>query len=675
MQLKAFQITNYRSIADSGEISAARITALLGRNESGKTNLLRALATLNPPGEMESLDGVKDFPRNRKLSECDAHTKVVSSIWELDEDEWDELQTIWPRAEARGAIKVGRYYSAERWVDIPCKPLGFDQADITKKVKKVYLGAKAAASDLEDEIKAPLEAAADQFSRNATPGSAAMAWAKAAKPAFEAIEIAITKAGVELTDEQQAILDETAELAASILGDDEAHENARNWVVEKLPVFVYLDDYPEIEGHQDIAAYLDRKSKGNRSQADLNFEKMCKVADLDPARLHGIKDTNTEERNQLANRASAVISNELHDLWTDRKLKVRFNPDGNHLETFVADSTKSYDVEVNLDERSRGFRWFFGFYMTFAADTAGGDKDGAILLLDEPGLYLHAKSQGDLLRHLEDGFKNQIIYTTHSPFMVPTHHLEWVRTVNISEEAGTTVTDDPTGDDRTLFPLQAALGYDLAQSLFLGGSNLVVEGVTDYWFLSAASDYLASLGRTGLDPRLTITPAGGAQKVPYMVSLLASERLDVMVLLDHEKDAAATKEGLVKGKLLRDGNVVSIGDAFDDASRPAEGDVEDLLDAGMYEELVREGYANDLKGKKLSVNSHIPRIAKRMEAAFKDADLVFLKGRPSRLFLKKMGADPASVMTDQSLSRFERLFSTINERFEKHIARSPEPFS
>ncbi|MFO7911892.1 MAG: AAA family ATPase, partial [Desulfotignum sp.] len=124
-------------------------------------------------------------------------------------------------------------------------------------------------------------------------------------------------------------------------------------------------------------------------------------------------------------------------------------------------------------------QWFFSFYTAFAADTENGDKDTAILLLDEPGLYLHAKSQGDLLTHLEDDFENQILYTTHSPFMVPTKHLDWVRTVNIAEADGTTVTNNPSGDRKTLFPLQAALGYDLAQSLFLGGSNLIVEGVTD----------------------------------------------------------------------------------------------------------------------------------------------------------------------------------------------------
>ncbi|PJN93043.1 hypothetical protein CNY89_24255, partial [Amaricoccus sp. HAR-UPW-R2A-40] len=126
----------------------------------------------------------------------------------------------------------------------------------------------------------------------------------------------------------------------------------------------------------------------------------------------------------------------------------------------------------------------------------------------------------------------KILYTTHSPFMVPTHALETIRTVSIAEDKGTTVTNDPTGDARTLFPIQAALGYDLAQSLFIGPNNLVVEGVTDYWILSSVSAYLAELGQPSLDEKLTLTPAGGAQKVSYMVALLTSEQLNVLVLMD-----------------------------------------------------------------------------------------------------------------------------------------------
>lgn len=675
MELLSFRIRNYRSISDSGEIKASRITALLGRNESGKTNLLRALASLNPPDGMVDLSDIKDFPRHRRLSECTADTSVVDTKWELSEEEWAELQAVWPRAKAGSAVSVNRRYAKGHWLIIPSVPLMFDQRDISTRVRKTAQAAKAAASNLEEGPKATLEAAADAFSEKAEPGEDAETWASAMYDAGDALGVALAAADTELSEKQDKVLTELTELANEILNDEAAHEAARSWVSQKLPTFVYLADYPEIEGHQNVAEFLSRKQQYTQTDSDINFGKMCRVAGLDPVRLHELVNTDTEERNQLANRASAVISGELQNLWTDRKLKIRFNPDGNNLETIVSEVTDNYDVEVNLDERSRGFQWFFCFYMIFSADTQGGDKDGAILLLDEPGLYLHAKSQGDLIRHLEEDFENQILYTTHSPFMVPTHHLDWVRTVNISVEEGTTVTNDPTGDSRTLFPLQAALGYNLAQSLFLGGSNLVVEGVTDFWLLSAASEYLAGQGGTGLDPKLTMTPAGGAQKIPYMVSLLASESLDVMVLLDHEKDAISTKEGIVKSKLLREKNIVSVSSAFPESSRPAEADVEDLLDADVYEALVKESYAEELEGKTLKANEKIPRLAKRMEQAFKDVGLEFNKTRPMRLLLDKMGTDPDEVMTQGTKDRLGQLFSVINDRFKRHSERKGQPFN
>lgn len=366
------------------------------------------------------------------------------------------------------------------------------------------------------------------------------------------------------------------------------------------------------------------------------------------------------------------MTGEIKRLWKDRALKIRFNLDANHLDTIISDPTSTYDVEVNLNERSRGFQWFFAFYITFSADTDGGQAENAIILLDEPGLYLHARSQSDLLRHLETDFTNQILYSTHSPFMVPTHALDSIRTVNIAEEAGTTVTNDPTGDARTLFPLQAALGYDLAQSLFVGPNNLVVEGVTDFWIMSAVSAYAAEKGKASLSPTLTLTPAGGAQKVSYMVALLTSESLNVLVLLDTERDSKATKEELLKTKLIRDQNVVFVSEAF--ASPPSEADIEDLLDPAIYESLVRESYAAELKGKTLTLNAKIPRIAKRVEAGLEGLGIPFHKTRPTRLFLKKMASEPEKMVPDPSLDQFDALFALINGRLDKQVSKGAKPF-
>lgn len=672
MRLESFRVRNYRSINDSGEIVVSRITALLGRNESGKSNLLRALHSLNPISGFETLRPIKDFPRHRRLEECTDDTSVLSTTWILDDDDKAALLEVLPRATEVSQVVIGRSYGKSRTVRFPeLNAIPFDETDIKSKVKKVAAAVRAAAQ--KQETPGTLDAAADAFEAAASATRLRDTWASQIVAVAKALRTALAGADADLTDKQEEVLSELEALAESIVGDKDAQQQARNWAIGAIPKFIYVDEYPELDGHQDISAYVQRKSQGLLEYSDQNFEKLCKVAGLDPdelQKLHGQNDHET--RNQLANRASAVVTGEIKRLWKDRALKIRFNLDAHHIDTIISDPTSTYDVEINLNDRSRGFQWFFAFYITFSADTDGGHAENAVLLLDEPGLYLHAKSQSDLLHHLEADFSNQIIYSTHSPFMVPTHALDSVRTVNIAEEVGTTVTNDPTGDARTLFPLQAALGYDLAQSLFVGPNNLVVEGVTDFWIISAVSAYMSEKGRTALSAALTMTPAGGAQKVSYMVALLTSEALNVLVLLDTERDSKVTKDELLKAKLIRDQNVVFVSEAF--SSQPNEADIEDLFDPVVYEALVREAYSKELKGKELKLNANIPRIAKRIEAGLADLEVPFHKTRPTRLFLKKMASEPENVLPEKSLEQFEALFALINGRLEKHVARDPKPF-
>jgi hypothetical protein len=679
MHLIEFTMTNYRSINDSGPIAVSKLTSLVGRNESGKTNLLLALQTLNPAGGLKPLSPIKDFPRHRRLSECTDYTKVLKTTWELDHAEQQELAELFPRATGIDCVEIGRYYKATRWVRFPeLKPLELSAQTVIGHLRRIHPIATVAAEKLADEgAKAQALAAIASFGEALAPTGRPEEWAGRATTGVAAFRRALAAADIALPDREDGILGEVENLASKLAADEPAWQAAQNWAERKLPIFVYVDEYPELSGHQNIAEYLSRKSQtpSQLTAADENFEKMCKVADLDPAeleRLHGANDHET--RNQLANRAGAVVTGELRRLWKDRPLKVRFSPDANHFDTFVADPNSAYDVEVNLDERSRGLKWFFSFYITFAADTKGGSAENAVLLLDEPGLHLHALSQGDLLRHLASDFSNRIIYTTHSPFMVPTENLDAVRTVNISQDAGTTVTNSPTGDARTLFPLQMALGFSLSQSLFVGSSNLVIEGVTDYWILSSISEHLRGIAKGGLPKGLTLTPAGGAQKVGYMVALLTAERLQVLVLLDEEKQARGTKEELVKSKLIRDQNIIFTSDGFAVGAQPREADIEDLLDPAVYDSLVRESYKNDLKGKKLALNENIPRAVKRYEEAFAAGGMEFQKTRPARLLLTKMGTDPAAIMTAETSNRFTRLFERITQAHASNERRRAEPF-
>jgi hypothetical protein len=201
----------------------------------------------------------------------------------------------------------------------------------------------------------------------------------------------------------------------------------------------------------------------------------------------------------------------------------------------------------------------------------------------------------------------------------------------------------------------------------------VIEGVTDYWIMTAVSEYLRGIGQPALPDNLTLTPAGGAQKIPYMVALLTSERLNVMVMLDDESKARGTKDELVKEKLIRDENVLFVTDGFDSA-KPPEADVEDLLEPAVYEALVNESYKDELKGKSLSLNPKIPRIVKRYEDAFRALGLEFHKTRPARLLLHKMASAPASVVTALTSERFKRLFTKISSQLHRHAARAAAPF-
>ena len=113
-----------------------------------------------------------------------------------------------------------------------------------------------------------------------------------------------------------------------------------------------------------------------------------------------------------------------------------------------------------------------------------------ILLLDEPGLALHALAQEDLLDYIDSLVDEyQVIYTTHSPFMVRSDRLHQVRVVEYKD--GTTISDSViSSDPRAIFPLQAALGWTIAQNLFIAKDNLVVEGVTELTILQGLSTIL-----------------------------------------------------------------------------------------------------------------------------------------------------------------------------------------
>ncbi len=662
MRLEKFRVTHYRSVRDSGWISVGDQTALVGRNESGKSNLLLALRSLKPPDHLERLPVSTDFPADLPRTEYNDELDVVQTVWRLSDEQREHLATLFPRASQVERVEIGRGYEPLRWVRFPELPAA--EAPIGR-AKELFTRLASADGDGEENAEeGGLRRALDRL-ETAIGASAEdpRAWAQGVRDALVDARQRAEARSTPLSESARDALSELRELADQVGNDTDAENTARDWLLEQLPSFLYLDEYPEIQGHQDLAAFLERKRENRSREGDEYFEKLLTVAGLDVESLETLLHADHETRRQIANRAGAVVTRKLRELWHERALKVRFNLDGEHFNTLISDPNSIYDVEVNLNERSRGFRWFFSFYVTFAAEAKVGATDNMVLLLDEPGLYLHALGQRDLLAHFKADFPNQVVYTTHSPFMVPADDLGAVRTVTISEEDGTQVGERPSGDAKTLFPILHSLGMEISQNLFGDGRHLVVSEITDYWFLRATSDFVRSRSGRGLPHDLHITPAGGCAKLPYMVALLSGQRPSALVLMTDDAGAEAGELGLEVAKLLPRENLVHVAGALD-PERAGGADLEDLIDPQLYDRFVRYCWRNELKDKTFELDPSIPRIVDRYTRALAGLGLEFSRVRPARLFLRGMGKNPTSVLPKTTRERFERLFVLIQERMQ-----------
>jgi hypothetical protein len=333
-------------------------------------------------------------------------------------------------------------------------------------------------------------------------------------------------------------------------------------------------------------------------------------------------------------------------------------------------------ASVPFSERSAGFVWFFSFLVQFAAMRR--DAGNAVILLDEPGLTLHGKAQADLLRYIENELlpHHQVIFSTHSPFMVPADKLMSVRIVedvidrsNPSRPLvkGTKVRDDVlVTDPGTLFPLQGALGYDIAQSLFVGANTLLVEGPSDILYLQALSNALKGMGRIGLDPRWTICPSGGIDKIRPFVSLFGGNKLNVAVLADQGAGDKKKIEELRRLEILKAGSFYTVAEFLN----RQEGDIEDLFEPNLYVDILNRAYSltgkNKLTAEKLAAaDKTTPRQVKQAEAAFRvmpESVPHFDHFTPASWLIRKPEIlDGESGDVKNTLNRAEKVFTALNK--------------
>lgn len=456
------------------------------------------------------------------------------------------------------------------------------------------------------------------------------------------------------------------EVAQKLSSAPSVQKKAHEYVIKRLPTFIYMSDYRSFRGSAQLDQVKQRKDRNQLTEEDKTLLTIMALSGLDlESEVTKGNQPDREQRQYDLDDASATLTREIADRWKQRRYEVQFRADGQLFYTFVKDE---HDPSlIRLEERSKGFQWFFSFDLMFMYESKGTFK-GCVILLDEPGLHLHPDAQKDLLVRLEEYAKeNTLIYTTHLPFMIDLRKPERIRVMSEVSGQGVTVTDDLTqSQPEGKFVLQAALGMSGSTSYLVAERNLVVEGVDDFWILSELSNLLKRAGDPCLPDDVLITPAGGAPEAAYIATFMIGQKLRVAVLLDSDKAGDDARDKLVKRWLTRyhssAGHVLSLGECVGRSDR--EFSIEDLFPEDYYLDRVKRMYAKQLTAagvENLALTGN-DQLCKRVERALERHGIKFNKGSVAKVLRTDLSRmKDASELPQTTREMSKELFQKILE--------------
>ncbi len=650
MKLTKVRVQNYRSVEDSEEFEIGDLTCLVGKNEAGKTALLSAMRGLRPSHPFK-FDETIDYPRRFATRFDDRHpdgeAEVIRTWWWLEDADKAAVEKRFGLGVLKGdsfQVHFGfRYDDDKRIWDI--------EVDHAKCLE--HLVSKHAL---------------DATERNALHG---VHDGPAADKALSAL--------VERSPKQEALLQDI-----KTCRDSKFSLGVIDILEVRQPKFFFTSHFERMSGIVSIQQLQQDRQHNKVSVGDKIFLDFLEYAGTTLEEL--LEANRREALKAQCEAASNEITEEIFQFWSQNNAlevvieidiakpgdKPPFNT-GTVAEIRIKNT--NHKATLPLSERSAGFVWFFSFLAQFKQ--LRKTNGNAIILLDEPGLTLHGKAQGDLLHYIVERLlpDHQVIFTTHSPFMVPMDRLADVRIVEdvIIEEngkrpvvKGTKVRSDVLDvDDDTLFPLQGALGYEVTQSLFIGANTWLVEGPSDILYLQVLSQALHKRKREGLNGKWTMCPSGGIDKIAPFVRLFGGNRINVAVLSDIANGDKTKIENLKKAEILKAGHFFTVADFVGQQ----EADVEDIFDPDLFVEMLNGAYkppATHIVTKaSLADANPTPRIVKKAEALFKlmPAEVAeFDHFGPARWLLENPSAlDADSPAVAATLTRAEAVFRSFNQ--------------
>lgn len=573
MNLIQFRVTSFRSISDTGWINASRVTALIGTNESGKSNILLALWKLKPVREGE-IDLKADAPRRlyNQIRSSERKPVFIRADFELREHLVNRLVKLTGASPDEVRIaRVSRSLGNHTTVSFPeaQEQPSFSRDRVIElvsaaheRIQELEVAGKTE-QPLKDTMQSSLQVVLtmlEETDEDIIPDS------------LQEVQEVLNQPNLNQGLQKSVIVPAYREFIDQIEEIDELLsrpnpgnvKEATDLVWQHIPSFVYYANYGNLDSEiylPHVIQNLERTDLGPHEAAKartlrvlFEFVKLKPSEILELGRDIDVSQNPTQDQiHQIAERkkereillqsASTELTQEFIEWWQQGNYQFRFQADGNHFRIWVRDEIRPEEIE--LEGRSAGLQWFLSFFLVFLVERSEAHRN-AILLLDEPGVSLHPIAQEDLFKFFNKlSDTNQIFYTAHSPFMVDPDNLDRVRAVYFDEggpdkgltkiSADLRAKEKQQSEARSVYPVHAALGLAVSPVLLLGCQPVIVEGTSDQYYLSAIKNYLISRGKIRPEREILFLPSGSFKGIKAVLPILAGrDKTLPYVLLDSD---------------------------------------------------------------------------------------------------------------------------------------------
>ena len=687
MRLRKFRVRAYRCIHDSGEINVGDLAAFVGRNESGKTTILQALTLLNKDENVSELDLCDEMSEDLKNE-----IRLVEGEFDLSTEEIRLLKEKFPNLPEMKKIRLYRNNINDKvqyeFDDIQLNENENESLNSWQNFVKRILG-------FLDTIPNHLRIQVDTKFFDANPPKNQEEFDRGMAEFSNQFHV-ITIQEPKVIEEWEKIYENPENQFSNLLSGESEKTALENFISSQLhPRFVYFSDYKKIYGNINLNEYI-REEKGDRTESIEYIEEFDKaetvrnlfyLAELNIKELDEVKET-PSKCIKILNTASNRLTSKLNPAWKGDPIHVdlRYNP-GNIMSVVISDVHKDGTITNTglLNRRAEGFKWTFSFIVNFAAETQRAELKEAILLLDEPARNLHPTQQmgiSDLLKSLAGS--NQVLYATHSPFMIFDYTPGNLLVVELDKRKHLSriFYDYWNADDKTLTPILYGLSRGLVESIVdreIGTNSrpvIIVETMSDAMYLNAFDKFLQ-------DPNISMNPlnvvaAYNKNSVLPLAIFYRNHGYKTFILLDNTDESKQISSQLTSNDFL------AIQTIFFEREAKKLESIEDYIVLEDYLHAVNQTYEIKLRHEGYSNLTSEEVLAKEKRGILDNLRSIWEDHRDddwgkfdneeiTRYICEKITLEEADFLSDKTKDQFRTLYRMIAERIRQYQNMSIKP--